>query len=141
MKTRAILGIGLSVAISWSAWAEEPIDPATLGSVDAIIATCHQVNPGGAVAYEALRKAVIGKQPESALAAIAQTPEYQQAFEVFRQKAEEEPGDSALKSCARLAAPPAPVAHHGDTRKAMGGKTVTGKKTSGKSKTSNTKSE
>jgi hypothetical protein len=114
MKTHNFFGIGIGIAMSFSAWAEEPMDPAAVASIDAMLATCREVNPGGKAAYDILREAMVGKQPESALAALAQTPEYQQAYEAARQKAAAEPRDSARKGCIQLAATLGPGAHHGD---------------------------
>lgn len=116
MKTRTILGLGFAAAISWSAWAEEPIDPTALGGMDAMIASCRQLDPGGASGYDALRGTMLGEHSASALAAAGQTPEYQQAFEAARKKAEAEPQDSALKSCALLASALNPRVSHGEQR-------------------------
>ena len=112
MKFRILLGIGTAVACS--AWAADPVDPAALGSLDAMLATCRAVNPSGQAAYDTLREALVGEQPEGALETVAQTPEYKTAFDEARKKAEGESQDSARQGCVQLAAALGPRVHHAD---------------------------
>jgi len=50
MKTRAFPAILIGIAMSCPAWAGDPIDPTALGNIDALLATCREVNPGGKAA-------------------------------------------------------------------------------------------
>jgi len=111
MKTRAFPAVLCGIAVSCSAWAGDPIDPAALGNIDAMLATCREVNPGGKAAYDTLREGMLGEQPEGTLAALTQTPEYKQAYDSAREKAEAEPRDSALKGCTQLAGSLGPRVH------------------------------
>jgi F0F1-type ATP synthase membrane subunit c/vacuolar-type H+-ATPase subunit K len=111
MKTRIVIGISLGFAMSCSAWAEGPPDPAALGSIDAMLASCLQVNPAGKAVYDSLRAAMIGEQADGAVEALAQTPEYRQAYEAAHQKAAAEPRDVALKGCTNLVAALGPQVH------------------------------
>jgi hypothetical protein len=129
MKTRVLVGIGLCCAVSWSAWAEEPLDPAALGSFDGMLASCLQVNPAGKAAYEALRAVVIGEQTEATVSAVAQTPEYRQAYDAAHQKTDAEPREMVIKDCSNLAASLGPRVHQRPGQKAAG-KTPPAKPTS-----------
>ena len=119
MQTRTFLGIaiGIGFALSCPAQTAEPVDPAALGAIDAMLATCRELNPGGKAQYDMMREAMIGEQSASALAALAQTAEYQRAFEESRTKAAAEPRDSARQGCAQLAAALGPRAPHADKSK------------------------
>lgn len=117
MKTRILIGISLGFAMSCSAWAEEPLDPAALGTFDAMLASCLQVSPAGKAAYDSLRAAMIGEQPDGAVETAAQTPEYKQAYEAAQQKAAAEPRDATLKECAHLAAALGPQVHKSSKHK------------------------
>ncbi len=112
MKLRILFAIGMAMA--GSAWAADPVDPAALGSLDGMLATCHEVNPSGQAAYDALREAMIGEQPEGALEALVQTPEYQKAYAEARKKTDAASSDSARHDCAQLVAALGPRAHHVD---------------------------
>lgn len=111
MKTRILTGISLAIAMSCSAWADGPLDPAALGSFDAMLASCLQVNPAGKAAYNSLRATMIGEQADGAVEALAQTPEYKQAYEAAHQKAQAEPRDTVINDCASLAAALGPQVH------------------------------
>ena len=111
MKTRILIGISLGFAISCPTWAEEPLDPAALGSFDAMLASCREVNPTGKASYDSLRLLMIGEQADGVVDALAQTPEYRQAYEAAQQKAAAEPSDVKLKECANLAAALGPKVH------------------------------
>jgi hypothetical protein len=111
MKTRILIGFSLGFAMSCSAWADGPLDPAALGNFDAMLASCRQVNPAGKAAYDSLRAAMIGEQPDDVVAALEQTSEYRQAYEAAHQKTEAEPRDSTLKECTNLAAALGPQVH------------------------------
>jgi len=111
MKTRIFLGISLGFAMSWSAWADGPLDPTALGSLDAMLASCLQVNPAGKAAYDTLRAGVIGEQADGVVAALVQTPEYRQAYEATHEKTEAAPRDETVKECTHLAAALGPQVH------------------------------
>lgn len=115
MKTRILIGLGF--AMSCSAWADGPVDPTALGNFDGMLASCVQVNPPGKAAYDSLRAAMIGDQPDGVVAALEQTPEYRQAYEAAHQKAEAEPRDATLKECAHLASALGPQVHKSGKRK------------------------
>jgi len=111
MKTRILIGLGLGFAMTCAAWADGPLDPAALGSFDAMLASCLQVNPAGKPAYDSLRAAMIGEQADGVVAALEQAPAYREAYEAAHQKAEAEPRDVTLKECANLAAALGPQVH------------------------------
>lgn len=104
MKTRIIFGIGLAIALSSSTWAEAPLDPAQVGTFDGMLNVCREINPAGIPVYKTLREAMLGQQPDGAVEALTQTPEYRQAYEAARQKSTEEPREKVLKECTQLAA-------------------------------------
>jgi len=111
MKIRTIPGIGLAIALSSSSWAEQPLDPAQVGNFDGMLSVCREVNPAGSSLYNSLREAMLGEQPEGAVDALSQTPEYRGAYEAARQKSEAEPREKVLKECTELAAMLSPLAH------------------------------
>jgi hypothetical protein len=117
MKTRIIFGIGLAIALSSSTWAEQPLDPAQVGSFDGMLNVCREINPAGISAYNKLRETLIGQQPDGAVEALIQTPEYRQAYEAARQKSADEPHEKVLKECTQLAASLNPRARQGNRRK------------------------
>jgi hypothetical protein len=117
MKTRVMIGIGLGLVVSCSTWAEESLDPAQLGTFDGMLNVCVKMNPGGASAYNTLRKTMIGQKSDGAIEALTQTPEYREAYEAARQKSEAEPHDKALKDCTQLAAALTPHAPQGKRHK------------------------
>jgi len=64
--------------------------------------------------YNTLREAMLGQQPDGAVEALTQTPEYRQAYEAARQKSAEEPHEKVLKECTQLAAALSPRPRHGN---------------------------
>jgi len=55
MRTLGIIGLSLALGTASLARADAPVTPMTLGSVDAVLAFCGQVNPAGVSAYKALK--------------------------------------------------------------------------------------
>lgn len=102
MKTGMILGFGIACVMSSLVSAEEPIDAATLGRIDAAIAFCRQLNPGGESGYKALRASLVGELSGSAVEALTQTAEYREAYDAGSKTVAEEPRESAVKDCAKL---------------------------------------
>ena len=94
-----------------AAWADGALDPSALGSIDAMVAACTQVNPGGSATYESLRAIVIGQQSEADVKAATQTPEYRDAYEAAHQKSEAEEHDAMVKQCATLGTSMGPRVH------------------------------
>ena len=114
MQTRALLAIGIGLAIACSTWADEVPDAAQLGSFEGMLTFCSEINPPGKSAYDRLRETMIGNQPEGAVEALTQTPEYRQAYEAARQKSAAEPHEKVLKECTQLAAALSPRLRHGN---------------------------
>jgi hypothetical protein len=102
-----ILGLGMGCA----AWADGALDPTTLGSIDAIVASCAQVNPAGKAGYDSFRQTVIGEHSEADVAAATQSPEYRQAYDVAHQKTEAEEREVFMKECGTLASSMGPRVH------------------------------
>jgi hypothetical protein len=117
MKTRIIFGIGLVIAMSSSTWADGPLDPVQLGTFDGMFNVCREINPAGIPAYDTMREAMLGQQPEGAVEALKKTPEYRQAYDAARQKSADEPRDQMLKECTQLAAALTPHAQQGKRHK------------------------
>src|SRR5207247_9323314 len=109
MKNRIILGIGLAIALSSSTWAEQPLDPAQVGTFDGMLTVCREINPAGISAYNTLRAALIGPQPEGAVEALTQTPEYRQAYAAAGQQSADQPHENVLQDCTQLPAPVTPA--------------------------------
>ena len=111
MKTRLAIGLGFAMGMCGAAWADGALDPTALGSIDAMVAACTQVNPGGSATYENLRAIVIGEQSETDVKAATQTPEYRDAYEAAHQKSEAEEHDAMVKQCATLGTSMGPRVH------------------------------
>lgn len=111
MKTRCLIGIGLSVGMSCAAAADEPLNLEVLGNFDAMLASCVQVNPAGKPAYDALIAVLMGSQSGTAASAARQTPEYRQAFDEARKKNDERPRDAVVSECSTLASSLGPRRH------------------------------
>lgn len=111
MKTRFLICIGLSVGMSCTAGADEPLNLEVLGNFDAMLASCVQVNPAGKSAYDALLAALMGNQTGTAVSAARQTPEYRQAFDEARKKNDERPRDAVVSECSTLASSMGPRRH------------------------------
>jgi hypothetical protein len=102
MKTRIIAGIGAACLLGTPAWAEESLDPATLGGLDGVLAVCRQVNPAGESAYKALRASMVVGLSDQAVLALTQTAEYKEALDASSKKLGGEPREAALKDCSAL---------------------------------------
>jgi hypothetical protein len=99
--------VGLIAACALSPWADaaQPIDAATLGSIDAAIGFCRQLNPANEPIYAAFRASVIGSLQGAALTALTETPEYRDALEAGTKELVDKPHDTAAKECAALKPP------------------------------------
>jgi hypothetical protein len=102
LKNRILLGVALSIAVTSSVRAAAPINPGYLGALDAVLASCRNVDPNGTAAYKALKISIIGKQSDSTLDAVERTAEYQQGFSAYRAIFNSAPHDLVLKSCTGL---------------------------------------
>lgn len=86
MQTRVFIGATLSfglalvVPINASALSTTAVDPLALGSVDAVLNYCRQVNPGGAPGYGQLKISIFGKQSAATLSALEATKQYKSGF-------------------------------------------------------------
>jgi hypothetical protein len=107
MKTRMILSMAMACASASLAQAAAPLDPETLGKLDAAIAFCHTLHPDGEPGYKALRASMVGKLSEPALEALTRSPEYRAALENGARELSGEPRESALQDCKALAPAPA----------------------------------
>jgi len=79
MKTLGIIGLCVGLGTASLAGAAAPVTPMTLGSVDAVLAFCRQVNPAGASAYKALKESLLGKD-DHAREVATHTSAYKNAF-------------------------------------------------------------
>jgi hypothetical protein len=84
----------------------------TLGSVDAVLAFCGQVNPAGASAYKALKESLLGKD-DHAREAATQTPAYRDGFAQISRVLKSAPRDWAVRACNDLLPGPGPRPEHG----------------------------
>ena len=117
MKTRFLIGIGLSVGMSCAVGADEPpivdepLNVEVLGTFDAMLASCVQVNPAGKSAYDALQATLTGSETATDVSAARQTPEYRQAFDEARKKNDERPREAIVGECTTLVKSMAPRRH------------------------------
>ena len=102
MKIHMILGLSIGCACFTSVWADEPIEPAMLGSFDAAVAFCSQIYPDGESAYKALRATMVRGIPSAEVQAITQRAEYRDALEAGGKELAQEPHDSAVRKCIEL---------------------------------------
>ena len=112
MKVLGMIGLSLALGTAPLARADVPVNPTALGSVDAVITFCGQLNPSGASAYQSLRDSLIGKPSEDAREAAVKTPAYQQAFNEISGVLKSAPKDWAVKACTDIV--PSTKADHGN---------------------------
>src|SRR5882724_232790 len=119
MKTLGLIALSLALGTASLARADAPVTPMTLGSVDAVLAFCGQVNPAGASAYKALKESLLGKD-DHAREAATQTPAYRDGFAQISRVLKSAPRDWAVRACNDLlprpgqqtTPPPAPMPPH-----------------------------
>jgi len=85
MKIRSLWALGVALAVSSGTWAgtappASSIDPADLGSLDAVLTYCRHANPGHVTAYQSLKILTIGSLPYMTLHALESTSQYQDRF-------------------------------------------------------------
>lgn len=113
MNTRvfisATLSLGLALASSVDAFAQSntTVDPTALGSLDAVVKYCSNVDPGGAAGYSGLRISIFGQQSAATLGALEATAQYKKAFSEARGALLSAPPGWARKSCLGLVSSPA----------------------------------
>src|SRR2546430_17472332 len=98
MKTLGIIGLCVGFGTAPLAGAAAPVTPMTLGSVDAVLAFCRQVNPAGASAYKALKESLLGKD-DHAREVATHTSAYKNAFAQISSVLKSAPGDWAVRAC------------------------------------------
>jgi hypothetical protein len=113
MRTLGMIALSLGLGTASLARADVPVNPMTLGSVDAVLTFCGQLNPAGASAYGALRESLIGKQSERAREAVTQTPAYRDGFAQISRVLKSAPRDWAVRACNDLMPGPGEKAQHG----------------------------
>ena len=112
MKTLGLIALSIGLGAASLARADAPVTPMTLGSVDAVLAFCGQVNPAGASAYKAWKESLLGKD-DHAREAATQTPAYRDAFAQISNVLKSAPGDWAVRACNDLLPGPGVRAEHG----------------------------
>ena len=112
MKTLGIIGLCVGLGTASLAGAAAPVTPMTLGSVDAVLAFCRQVNPAGASAYKALKESLLGKD-DHAREAATHTSAYKNAFAQISSVLKSAPGDWAVRACNDLLPGRGPRPEHG----------------------------
>lgn len=113
MKTLGIIGLSLGLGTASLAQADAPLNPMTLGSVDAVLTFCGQLNPAGASGYRAWRESLMGKESERAREAATQTAAYKDAFAQLSSVLKSAPRDWAVRACNDLLPGPGVRARHG----------------------------
>jgi len=109
MKTRAYIGLSLGFAlaltapVSASATTTTVVDPVGLGSLDAVLNHCRQLNPGGAAAYLKLKVSIFGYLSAARRAALEATTQYKKGFNAVQGVLIYAPKDWARQSCLDLA--------------------------------------
>ena len=98
MKTLGIIGLCVGLGTASLAGAAAPVTPMTLGSVDAVLAFCRQVNPAGASAYKALKESLLGKD-DHAREVATHTSAYKNSFAQISSVLKSAPGDWAVRAC------------------------------------------
>ncbi len=101
MKTLGIIALCVGLGTASLARADARVTPMTLGSVDAVLAFCGQVNPTGASAYKALKESLLGKD-DHAREAATHTSAYKDAFAQISSVLKSAPGDWAVRACTDL---------------------------------------
>jgi len=112
MKTLGLIALSIGLGAASLARADAPVTPMTLGSVDAVLAFCGQVNPAGASAYKALKESLLGKD-DHAREAATQTPAYRDGFAQISRVLKSAPRDWAVRACNDLLPRPGVKADHG----------------------------
>ena len=112
MKTLGIIGLCVGLGTASLARADAPVTPMTLGSVDAVLAFCRQVNPAGASAYKALKESLLGKD-DHAREVATHTSAYKNAFAQISSVLKSAPGDWAVRACNDLLPGRGARAEHG----------------------------
>ena len=112
MKTLGIIALCVGLGTASLAGAAAPVTPMTLGSVDAVLAFCRQVNPAGASAYKALKESLLGKD-DHAREVATHTSAYKNAFAQISSVLKSAPGDWAVRACNDLLPGPGPRPEHG----------------------------
>ena len=104
MKKHIIFGLSISISLSLAAAslaqaADAPIDPTSLGGLDAVLTFCKQSNPAGEPVYRSLKVSIIGRQPDRALDGIESTGAYRQAYGGVSGALNAAPKDWARQAC------------------------------------------
>ena len=121
MKTLGIIGLCVGLGTASLARADAPVTPMTLGSVNAVLAFCSQVNPAGASAYKGLKESLLGKD-DRAREAATHTSAYKNAFAQISGVLKSAPGDWAVQACNDLLAGRGVRAEHGHGSSRQGDK-------------------
>lgn len=117
MKILGMIGLSIGLGTASLARADVAVNPTALGSVDAVITFCGQVNPGGVSAYQSLRDSLLGKPSEHAREAAVKSAAYQQAFNEISRVLISAPKDWAVKACTDIVPSSKEVDHgHGPSR-------------------------
>ncbi len=115
MKILGIIGLSLGLGTASLAQADAPLNPTTLGSVDAVLTFCGQLNPAHASAYRAWRESLMGKESGRAREAATHTATYKDAFAQISNVLKTAPRDwrsePAAISCRGPAPDPSTVMH------------------------------
>jgi hypothetical protein len=83
-KSRTLLGLGIALAVSSSAWTASAPDSGTLAALDAWASVCGKVAPATPGAYENYVVAAFGNPPAATLTALRSTSVYRQALVTMR---------------------------------------------------------
>ena len=121
MKTLGIIALCVGLGTASLARADARVTPMTLGSVDAVLAFCRQVNPAGASAYKALKESLLGKD-DHAREVATHTSAYKNAFAQISGVLKSAPGDWAVQACNDLLAGRGVRAEHGHGSSRQGDK-------------------
>jgi len=113
MKILGIIGLSLGLGTASLAQADAPLNPTTLGSVDAVLTFCGQLNPAHASAYRAWRESIMGKESERAREAATHMTTYKDAFAQISNVLKTAPRDWAVRACSDLLPGPGPRPEHG----------------------------
>ncbi len=103
-KARLAYSLAVGVMLSPSIWAANSISPFSLGTLDAVVSFCRQVNPPGSMAYLRLSATLTDGFNDHSLDQMRHSAEYSSAYSQFSAALSNDvPQSDARAACIQIA--------------------------------------
>jgi hypothetical protein len=101
MTPRSLAALGMALGITRLVAADEAPapNPQALGSIEAILTKCAELDPAHAARYQSQAKMLAQGASEEAIGELRKTDDYRRAYEAATQSMAAVAGEDALKTC------------------------------------------